>query len=103
MLPCSCFTLSDLVAGELFPERLQDKTASCQVPFLPVVAEPEQRHLLIGCEMCLYRNRCANYRFILPGSNLRRGYLWPSILYRSSRGMEWVAFVGYWHLAEVNL
>ena len=33
--------LEHLVAGELFPERLQDKTASCQVPFLPVVAEPE--------------------------------------------------------------
>lgn len=31
---------------------------------------------------------------MLRGSNLRRGYLWPSILYRSSRGMEWVAFVG---------
>ena len=45
MLPCSCFTLSDLVAGELFPERLQDKTASCQMPFLPVVAEPETTSL----------------------------------------------------------
>jgi hypothetical protein len=36
--------------------------------------------------MCLYRNRCANYRF-MRGANLRRGYLWPSILYRSSRAI----------------